>query len=113
MIIRLENENLMRQCIRELEAELVIYSGEIAKKIKPYIEAKDWNSFAILLAMLYYNESRSALYEIAYEKNSLEGIDERATRNVEYHIQSEKIRMQAIAAGCRMGCVVTIPLVNK
>ena len=113
MIIRLENENLMRQCIRELEAELAIYSNEIVEKIRLCIKAKDWYSFAILLAVLYYNESKAALYEIAYEKNSLEGIDERATRNVEYHIQSEKIRMQAIAAGCRMGCVVTIPLVNK
>ena len=112
MIIRLENENLMRQCIRELEEELAVYSNEIAKKIQPCIEAKDWYSFAILLAILYYNESKAALYEIAYEKNSLEGIDERVARNVVFHIQSEKIRMQAIAAGCRMGCVVTIPLVK-
>lgn len=112
MIKKIENENLMRQCIREFNEKLAIYSNEIAKKIQSCIEAKDWCSFAILLAMLYYNESKAALYEIAYEKNSLEGIDERATRNVEYHIQSEKIRMQAIAAGCRMRSVVTIPLVK-
>ena len=111
MIKKEENENLVRRCVRELSEELAVYSNEIAKKIESCIEAKDWDSFAILLAVLYYNECKAAFYEIAYEKNSLEGVDESVARNVKYHIQSEKIRMQAIAAGCRMRSVIDIPLV--